>query len=201
MATTKADKPVRERLLDAANELFYAEGIHTVGIDRVIDKAGVAKASLYSTFGNKEGLVRAYLELRQERRQARITAAVEKQKTPRDKILAVFDQLAVRARETDFRGCPFVNAASECPRDEESAARTVTLSTRAWVRELLVRLATDLGARQPKVLAQRLQLLYDGAMTSASMEGDLDAIDQARDLAEGLLDATVGASEKPKRRK
>jgi len=197
MRTTKTEKPVRERLLDAANELFYAEGIHTVGIDRVIEKAGVAKASLYGTFGNKEGLVRAYLELRQERRQARITERVSKHERPRDKILAVFDYLRERAAEPDFRGCPFVNAATEGPRNEECAQRTVTLSTRAWVRDLFTQLSKELGAKDPKAFGYQLQVLYDGAMTAASMEGDLTVIDEARDMVETLLDS-CNAKRKPK---
>ena len=80
----------RERLLAAANELFYAEGVHTVGIDRVIEKAGVAKASLYNTFGSKDELVRAYLEIRRAGVVRRITQAVERYDTPRERLLAVF---------------------------------------------------------------------------------------------------------------
>src|SRR5689334_8868016 len=84
----------RERLLQAARELFYAEGVHTVGIDRVIERAGVAKASLYSTFGSKEGLVRAYLEDYQARVLGRRRAAAEAESDPVAAILAVFDSLA-----------------------------------------------------------------------------------------------------------
>ena len=78
----------RERLLAAANELFYNEGVHTVGIDRVIEQAGVAKASLYNTFGSKDELVRAYLETRQASVTQRITQAVERYDTPRERLLA-----------------------------------------------------------------------------------------------------------------
>src|SRR6267154_2190421 len=80
----------RERLLAAANELFYDEGVHTVGIDRVIERAGVAKASLYSTFGSKDELVHAYLESRAERRRARITEWIARHHEPRAKILSMF---------------------------------------------------------------------------------------------------------------
>ena len=73
----------RERLLAAANELFYSEGVHTVGIDRVIEQAGVAKASLYNTFGSKDELIRAYLAARHESVTQRITQAVERYDTPR----------------------------------------------------------------------------------------------------------------------
>ena len=77
----------RERLLEAANELFYDEGVHTVGIDRVIERAGVAKASLYNTFGSKDELVRAYLEGRHARTSARITRYLERYSDPRDRLL------------------------------------------------------------------------------------------------------------------
>src|SRR6266478_5661766 len=81
----------RERLLAAANELFYDEGVHTVGVDRVIERAGVAKASLYNTFGSKDELVRAYLEGRHARTSARITRYLERYSDPRDRLLGVFE--------------------------------------------------------------------------------------------------------------
>src|SRR3982751_5978814 len=90
-ASGSVRKPsARERLLTAADELFYAEGIHTVGIDRVIERAGVAKASLYSTFGSKDELVRAYLEGRHELRRTRLLAGLERFDDPRDRLLGVF---------------------------------------------------------------------------------------------------------------
>src|ERR1700750_3215121 len=96
-AKATAVPPARDRLLAAAGELFYEEGVHTVGIDRVIERAGVAKASLYSTFGSKEELVRAYLEGRQQRRQRRIAERIAQCSSARDKLLAVFDLLAESA--------------------------------------------------------------------------------------------------------
>src|ERR1700723_1898541 len=90
-AKAPAAPSARERLLAAASELFYDEGVHTVGIDRVIERAGVAKASLYNTFGSKDALVRAYLEGRHASVTERITAAVERYDTPRERLLAVFE--------------------------------------------------------------------------------------------------------------
>src|ERR1700689_5967393 len=81
----------RERLLAAASELFYAEGVHTVGFDRVIERAGVAKASLYNTFGSKDELVRAYLEGRHAATSARITRYLERYSDPRERLLGVFE--------------------------------------------------------------------------------------------------------------
>src|SRR6202043_101484 len=85
VAKSPATPSARERLLEAANELFYDEGVHTVGIDRVIERAGVAKASLYNTFGSKDELVRAYLETRHARVAARITSYLERYSTPRER--------------------------------------------------------------------------------------------------------------------
>src|SRR3954469_13004950 len=87
MSTSKLEGSARERLLAAASELFYAEGVHTVGIDRVIERAGVAKASLYSTFGSKEELVRAYLERGAAARRERVTERLARHDEPRAKIL------------------------------------------------------------------------------------------------------------------
>src|ERR1700760_123961 len=92
----------RERLLAAANELFYDEGIQTVGIDRIIEKAGVAKASLYNTFGSKDELIRAYLDSRGESRRAAIEAEMAKADTPRGRLLAVFDALEKLFRRPGF---------------------------------------------------------------------------------------------------
>src|SRR5258708_15250164 len=93
----------RDRLLAAANELFYNGGVHTVGIDRIIEHAGVAKASLYNTFGSKDALVRAYLESRQASVAQRITQAVERYNTPRERLLAVVEGQRELFAQRDYR--------------------------------------------------------------------------------------------------
>ena len=114
---TATKRTARDRLLDAAAELFYAEGIHTVGIDRVIQHAGVAKASLYNSFGSKDGLIRAYLCSRQELVRDRITRASGEHDDPRKKILAVF------AAQAGSSPSPTTAAArSPTPRPSPSAA-------------------------------------------------------------------------------
>src|SRR5262245_51062729 len=117
-SAARSDRPLtrgsaRERILAAANELFYEEGIHSVGIDRVIERAGVAKASLYNTFGSKDELVRAYLLGRQASREDRITRGIARHETPREKLLGIYDVLAERFAEPAFRGCAFINASGE----------------------------------------------------------------------------------------
>src|SRR5437762_4361941 len=105
----------RERLLAAAEELFYEEGVNTVGIDRVIERAGVAKASLYSTFGSKEELVKAYLDERHARILGRLRGAVDavEPADPVARILAVFDAQAELFDAPDYHGCAFTAAAAE----------------------------------------------------------------------------------------
>ncbi|WP_042392960.1 TetR/AcrR family transcriptional regulator [Streptacidiphilus carbonis] len=179
----------RERLLNAATELFYEEGVHTVGIDRVIERAGVAKATLYNTFGSKDALIRAYLADRHESRRSRITAKVEQQTDPRLRLLAVFDALGDSIAAPNYRGCAFVNASAEASRD--SSIQQVSTEYRGWVRGLFADLARAAGAADAELLARRLMLLYDGASIAARMDGDPDAAGLARSTAADLLDAAT----------
>jgi AcrR family transcriptional regulator len=180
----------RERLLAAADELFYAEGIHTVGIDRIIERAGVAKASLYSLFGNKEGLIRAYLRGRLQRRQDRTLRRLEGVESPRERLLAVYDVLASFIAEPDFHGCAFMNACAESK--PGSAAIEAAEESRGWTRALFTRLARDAGAPDPEGLARQLVQLYDGALVTARMDGDSTAAATAKTSAAALIDAAIG---------
>ncbi|WP_326607095.1 TetR/AcrR family transcriptional regulator [Streptomyces sp. NBC_01800] len=188
MVTKTATKAsARERLLEAANELFYSEGVQTVGIDRVIEHAGVAKASLYNTFGSKEGLVCAYLDLRYVRMKDRITRTLTRFRTPREQLLGVFDALGEAFTDPEYNGCAFVRATAETA--EDSAIRQVADNYRVWVRGLLTELATASGYAAPEALARQLHLLYDGAGQSARMDRDPSAATTARVAAATLLDA------------
>ncbi len=198
MSTMNLEGSVRDRLLAAANELFYQEGIHTVGIERVLERAGVAKASLYSTFGSKDELVRAYLLARHERRQARINARIARYEDPREKILAIFDLIAELAAEPNFRGCAFMRARSEGPAGETRVTQVCT-DTRGWTRGLYTDLARAAGVTDPEEVGERLMLLYDGAMVGAAMDGGAAAAKVARAMAEELLDTNATSGPKPKR--
>jgi AcrR family transcriptional regulator len=188
-ASATEQRPARERLLDAADELFYAEGVHVVGIDRVIARAGVAKASLYNAFGSKEELVRAYLQRRYERRVDALTRTLAPYDTPRERILAIFDYLDGVISEPDFRGCAFQRANAESPPDAASAE--VSQASRAWTRQLFTDLARDAGAPAPADLGQQFVLLYDGAIVAAQLDGDRDAARSAKAAADTLLTASL----------
>ena len=191
-AAKKLEGSARERLLAAANELFYEEGVHTVGIERVLERAGVAKASLYSTFGSKDELVRAYLEARAERRRRRIAERIARHDDARARILSIFELMGELAAAPGFRGCAFYNASAEGPRQETKASR-ICDDQRGWTRALFTELARDAGAGDPERLAGQLVVLYDGAMVGASMDRDPSAPAVARQMAEVLLDAAVPA--------
>jgi AcrR family transcriptional regulator len=185
-ARVTAGPSARQRLLEAANELFYDEGVHTVGIDRVIERAGVAKASLYNTFGSKDELVRAYLEGRQARTTERITRYLERYSDPRDRLLAVFEAQGRGFDEPGFRGCAFVSASAESPGEGVSRASD---DYRGWVRGLFTDLAREAGAPDPEQLAWQLHMIYDGASLSARMDHGTETAATARAAAAALLDA------------
>ncbi len=180
----------RERLLEAAHELFYAEGVQSVGIDRVIERAGVAKASLYSTFGSKEGLVSAYLDQYHEQLLARRRAAAESAGDPVSAILAVFDSAARDYKRPDYNGCAFAGARAEAPAG--GMIDEATVSFRADIRALFRQLCVEAGAGDPDQLAYQLQLLYSGGGEAAKLDRDPAVAAAQRSAVETLLKAALG---------
>ena len=177
----------RDRLLHAASELFYEHGVHIVGIDPIIERAGVAKATLYSTFGSKEELVRAYLEARHASRRAAVLAEMELHDDPKGKLLAVFDVLIATVKKSGFRGCAFANASAES--EPDSAATEVTLKVREWMLGVLAEQTQALGVADPGGLARQLTLLYDGALAQARLDRSPAAANAAKTAAEILIDS------------
>ena len=177
-----------QRLLAAADELFYADGIHSVGIDRVIKKAGVAKASLYNTFGSKDGLVRAYLKGRHAQTRERIARELEaRYRTPRERLVGVFEVQGAIFAEPDFRGCAFMCACAESETSE--AVEKATEEYRLWVHSLFLDLAYAAGASAPETLARQLVVVFDGAGISAWLDHDPAVAKFSAGAAKALVDA------------
>src|SRR5262249_36678777 len=109
-------------------------------------------------------------------------------KTPRDKLLSVFDAMAEAIAKPNYRGCAFLRASAEMP--DDASGRTVCREARRWTRELFANLAKETGAAEPEVLARQLQLLYDGTAASAQMERDPGVALCAKAAAEVMIDAT-----------
>lgn len=178
----------RERLLAAADELFYENSIATVGIDRIIEHAGVAKASLYDCFGSKDELVRSYLEARYTARQARMDERMSRCDTPQKKILSIFELLGEISSQPGYRGCAFVRArADDGASDKVKAASD---QSRASLLDRFTSLAREAGAANPEQLGQKLQLLYDGASVAGHLDRNHNAASLARALAEQMLSGT-----------
>jgi AcrR family transcriptional regulator len=192
MSTQTAEKTsARERLLAAADDLFYSEGVHTVGIDRIIEHAGVAKATLYSTFGSKEELIRAYLERKHDQRIARTEAGLARFDTPREKMIGVFDVMGETFARPTYRGCAFMNASAESL--PGGAVEEVSDVSRAATKAMFVRLAKAAGAKYPKALGAQLALVYDGAVITARMDRNPKAAAVAKTIATALVDAAIPA--------
>jgi AcrR family transcriptional regulator len=179
--TTAGPSP-RERLLAASDELFYRDGVHSTGIDAIIEKAGVAKGSLYYIFGGKDELVAAYLRGRHDAWRQRVEARQLGIDDPEQKILAVFDAIADYVSLPEFRGCPFSNATAEAPAGESQ--QLANKEYRAWVRQSFLELAANAGAAHPEALAEALIVLYEGALaTACATEPPLAAAMTAKRIA------------------
>jgi AcrR family transcriptional regulator len=179
----------REKLLAAADELFYSEGIHSVGIDRVIERAGVAKGSLYYNFGGKDDLVKEYLLGRHAAWTARIEAAIDPEGDPKAKVLATFDVLGELFAEPDYRGCSFMNAIAEAPAGGPELAAAANF--RLWLHQMFGDLVGGLGVQNPTLLAAQLVILYDGAVATAQMDSSPASAQIAKMLAAMALEAAV----------
>jgi AcrR family transcriptional regulator len=186
----EASKPsARERLLAAADELFYSDGVQTVGIDRIVQKAGVAKASLYNLFGSKDQLVQAYLDARTDATREQVERTLTRFRTPRERLLGVFDAQGHVFTRPDFNGCAHLTASAEA--EAGSPVECANNRFRQWVRALFTDLARDAGVADFEGLARQLHLLYDGAGVSARMDRDPSAATTARAAAAALFDAAA----------
>lgn len=159
----------RERLLAASDELFYRDGVHSTGIDAVIEKAHVAKGSLYYNFDGKDALVAAYLERRHQAWRERVAAFQDAVVGPEEKILAIFDAVADYVGSPEYRGDEFVNAAAE--QGTGTAQEIATREFRTWLRQSFAEWAGATGVADPEGLVDALVVLYDGALATANMDG------------------------------
>lgn len=168
-ANAAAKPSVKSRLLDAADRLFYTEGIHAVGIDRVLEEAQAAKASLYSHFGGKDDLIAAYLQQRIDQARASIEQYVN-QFAPPQRLLRVFECAITWADQAQFRGCPIQLLTSEFACDQHPARR-LAANQRQWMLQQFELWCEQASVRQPAQLAQALLMMFDGALMAAALQG------------------------------
>ncbi len=189
----KVDRSVSspaQRILAAADQLFYTQGIRAVGVDTVAAEAGVSKRTLYNHYPSKDALIAAYLT-------ERFQHMAPSDKPAREQLLGAFDRLERMLVDGSFRGCPYVNAVTEIGDPKHAAARIALQfkeQRRLWYRALLERL----GVRDPDALATQLQILAEGVLAAGIVRGDPAVARSARAAAEVLLNA-AGTRRRKKR--
>lgn len=192
MATSgsAAVDPVRDAILDAADELFYQRGIQAVGMDELRDRAGVTLKRIYATFPSKTDLVDAYLSRRDEQWRDSIEAYVTRRSDdPREQLLLVFDALRAWTRqEPRFRGCTFHNAVGELG-GTSPGVTSLARANKHHLRSFLERTARRAHLRRPADVAFQLLLLAEGSLITAAIDGDPDVPARAKPAAQAILDA------------
>ena len=178
----------RQRILDNAYELFSRRGIRAVGVEEVISRANVAKATLYRHFPSKDDLVLAFLEEREVRwtRQFVEAGARERGATAEERLLAIFDVFHDWFQREDYEGCSFINVLLETG-DREHPVGDASARYLANIRTIVRELAEDAGLHDPEELALSWHLLMKGAIVQAA-EGDRQAAQRAKAIARLLLE-------------
>jgi AcrR family transcriptional regulator len=183
--------PGAERLLAAASDLFYRDGIHAVGVDTIAAAAGVTKKTLYDQFGSKEALAVAYLRGRDARWREFLERELElvPSGSP-DRILAVFDASAQWALDNSTKGCSAINARAEVSDPTHPVAAEATRQKK-WMRDLFERLCREAGLADADRVADTMMLLYEGALVTTGMGTFADPFAAGRAAAAALLPAAA----------
>ena len=185
----------RQRLIDTAFELFGRNGFHAIGMDAILNEVGCSKQTFYNHFESKDDLVLAVLKHRHEvegKNWERLFTEIAGP-DPRDRLYALFDVLETWFNQPEWRGCIFITAAAEFPLRHEPAhiaAAEHFESFREWIHQM----AIFAGAENPKLLADQLILLVEGAVSVQHLTRDTACVEIARAMAIELLDRHLGAS-------
>ncbi|MDR7276997.1 TetR/AcrR family transcriptional regulator [Catenuloplanes atrovinosus] len=158
----------RLRLLTTATRIFYAEGIHAVGVDRITAEAKVTRATFYRHFPSKEDLVLAYLRAVHQLERDRFDAAVAGNASPGDALLGIADAIAESIRTPGFRGCAFLNAAAEYPAADHPVHREI-ITHRQWFLETITALLARATDEPADPAARHYVMLRDGAMAAGCL--------------------------------
>lgn len=179
----------KQRILETADRLFSDDGIHTVGIDRLISESGVTKATFYKHYGAKDTLIIEYVKHRHENVKSDVEPVLAGAATPEAAIHELFAMVERDIQRQGFRGCPFVNAAAEYP-DPRHPVRAAVAAHRDWYTSVLAQLLKKLDHPLPGDAADDLMLIRDGAMSGA-YAGDFVAVGAAlaRALARIMTEA------------
>jgi len=181
----------RDQLVQTAVDLFYSNGYHATGIEKILTAAGVSKPTLYRHFNSKDELIVAALQKWDEDSRTWLEEEVQKRGgTPRERLLAVFDTYHDWFREEGFQGCMFINAIVEYP-EQENPIHVATLEHKHFVTAYMRNLLREGGAADADELADQLMILLEGAIVTAHANGRSDPAQRARSMAEKILDGAL----------
>ncbi|MGW7534933.1 TetR/AcrR family transcriptional regulator [Amycolatopsis sp. NPDC054798] len=186
----------RSRLLATATRIFYAEGLHSVGIDRIVAEAKVTRATLYRHFPGKEDLVVAYLQGVSEMERDGIGQILAGDPPAADALRAIAGSIAESIQSAHFRGCAFLNAAAEYP-DREHPVHQAVLTHRAWFLRTVTELLSQIGATPPEPAARHFVLLRDGAMASGCLTDSAGVGETFLQGVDGILRFRLGSPADP----
>jgi len=188
-AAAVAGPEARERILQSAYMLFSQRGIQAVGVDAIIEDAGVARQTLYRHFHSKQELVLCFLERREElwTRSWLQAEVMQRASDPRERLLAIFDVFDGWFRDPDFEGCSFINVLLEHPDPDDALNRASRVQLRR-IRDFVAELAAQAGVEDPESLAAQWHILMKGSIVAAG-EGDVQAAQRARGMGKRLLAA------------
>ena len=193
MAGGKGSSSKREQLVKTAVELFSKNGIHGTGIDTIVEHSGVTKKTLYAHFGSKEELVLAALRQYDGLfRESFIQQVERRARTPKARLLAIFDVGEAWFRQNNFYGCMFINAVGEHSAPDTSL-RSVCSEFKRLMGEFIQDLCVQAGVKNPKSLAEEIALLLEGAIVTAQVSRKPDAARIAKRAAKILLDKATAS--------
>lgn len=182
-------KSAAERVFETARDLFYHRGIRAVGVDEIVNQAGVTKPSLYRAFASKDELVAACLEESGREGRADLDAVIATAPDdPREQLRAVIAYYAAKMADPDFRGCPMSNTAVEFP-EPGHPGRVVLEECKTESRTRILDLTRKLPVSSPDALADGLVLLIEGAMASHHIFGSQGPSSSLASSANALIDA------------
>jgi AcrR family transcriptional regulator len=183
-APPKGEVSARERILATASELFYREGIRAIGVDKVVEQSGVSKTSLYRLFDSKDALIAAFAAEQDRLFWARWDQ-IEQQHAddPPALLEALLSGIAQRIGRPAFRGCPFLNLATEFP-DQNHPGRVIARDNKEEMRARLATIVAKLGVRDPNRTASQIALIINGAYVTGLLA-------ETADLRSNLVDAAM----------
>jgi AcrR family transcriptional regulator len=176
----------QEKILHTASRLFYNNGIRATGIDRIIKEAGVSKMSLYKYYASKNDLIMDYLLREEKAIMLHFETTSNQQVSPKNKLLAVFDVNLHMIENRAFKGCPFFNALTEFPHDEDPVRQmALHILNKFW--GLIVNLTEQCEVSQARSIALQLSMLLHGSIVSAQVNRNAEAAQYAKEIADKIL--------------